>query len=205
MPSTCAKVVLVGKSSAGKTSLLHRYAFNTFTSLYHSTSTIGSAFQYMKENIDGTIIELAVWDTAGSERYESMSPMYYRGAFAAIVCYDITDTQSWEDTSKWIEKVNNINDTCRFYLCATKADLLQDIPRPVSPATVQQFACQVEATVFETSAKTGENIQEIFHQIAQDFVEQVKSHCQKEKVPVGLKLVETMCKSSGKTQEKFCC
>ncbi len=67
---------------------------------------------------------MGVWDTAGSERYQSMSRIYYRGASAAVVCYDVSDEDSWERLDFWVREVRKFEEGCRVYICATKKDLL---------------------------------------------------------------------------------
>ena len=82
------KVVLLGSPSVGKTSLLHQYLYHNFNT--NMTSTVGAAFGSTKLELNGRSYLLGVWDTAGSERYESLSQMYYRSARAAIVCYGMS-------------------------------------------------------------------------------------------------------------------
>jgi Ras-related protein Rab-24 len=72
----------------------------------------------------GQKLWLGLWDTAGSERYESMSRSFYRGAKAAIVCYDVTNEQSWEKVKFWIDELTKFEETCKIYIVGTKLDLL---------------------------------------------------------------------------------
>ena len=118
---------------------------------------------------------LGVWDTAGSERYQSMSRIYYRGASAAVVCYDVTDADSWERLGFWVAELRRFEERCRVYLCATKADLVDargGRRAAVDPHDAADYA-EEEGCVgpIETSSKTGQNVEELFLRIARDYLE----------------------------------
>ena len=167
-----AKVIIIGSSNVGKTCLLEQYTSHSFQ-INEQRHTIGFAYKEATENVNGCCVTLRVWDTAGSERYDAVAPLYYRNAFAAIVCFDITNLDSWKDTARWIGKLKNTNDTCTVYLCATKIDLLagpENCSRAVTQSEVRQFASSINTTAFETSAKTGENVSKLFHNIAEDYI-----------------------------------
>lgn len=88
-----------------------------------------------------------------------MVRIYYRGAKAAIVCYDITDQSSFNRAKYWIRELRSIEETCKIYICATKKDLL-DLGRDASPDldVVENYAAGIQSKFFITSSKTGENI-----------------------------------------------
>lgn len=168
-----AKILLVGKTCAGKTALLQRYAKHYFGEIYQCT--IGMAFKRAIEHVDGHKVKLNIWDTAGLEQFHSLAPFYFRGAAAAIVCYDVMDAESWSKTDFWIKEVLNNTENCHIYLkvCATKMDLLhlRQNSRVVPPEIVKKHLHQLqpEAAVFEISAKTGQSVRELFQQVAQDY------------------------------------
>jgi len=169
------KVVLLGREFAGKTSLVERYLHDRWlgdTTSYQST--IGAAFGARQINVDDTRITLGIWDTAGSERYESMSQIYYRGAAAAVVCYDITNQQSFERVRFWVDELQKHEEGCRIYLCGTKYDAVEAnrSKRQVDYHSVTDFAETIpnEPRVFETSARSGHRVHEVFETIAKDFV-----------------------------------
>ncbi|KAI8479775.1 Ras- protein Rab-24 [Branchiostoma belcheri] len=89
-------------------------------------NTIGAAFGAKRVEVDGKLVTLGIWDTAGSERYEAMSKIYYRGAKAAVVCYDLTDDASFERAKFWVKELNDNEEACKVYLCGTKLDLVQE-------------------------------------------------------------------------------
>ncbi|CAE6434794.1 unnamed protein product [Rhizoctonia solani] len=120
-PSLDAKVVIMGSAGVGKTSLVMRYIEGRFG---QTTTTTGAFFYSKKAIVDGTKVRLQIWDTAGQERFRSMAPMYYRGASAAILVYDITSASSFEDVKLWIDELKrNCDPDLLIYIVGAKADL----------------------------------------------------------------------------------
>uniref|UniRef100_A0A8C7QJQ5 Ras-related protein Rab-24 n=1 Tax=Oncorhynchus mykiss TaxID=8022 RepID=A0A8C7QJQ5_ONCMY len=136
-----AKVVMLGKESVGKTSLVERYVHHRFL-VGPYQNTIGAAFVAKPIQVGDKVVTLGIWDTAGSERYEAMSRIYYRGARAAIVCYDLTDTSSFQRARFWVKELQNCDKHCKIYLCGTKIDLIESDRglRQVDYHDVQDFA-----------------------------------------------------------------
>lgn len=117
------KVVILGAQGVGKTSLVHRYTSGHFSAA-SVPSTIGASFLTKKLIIDGIKVRLQLWDTAGQERFRSMAPMYYRGANAAVVVYDITNPHSFEDVKTWIDELRqNVQDDLIIHIVGSKLDL----------------------------------------------------------------------------------
>uniref|UniRef100_A0A3Q4H709 RAB24, member RAS oncogene family n=1 Tax=Neolamprologus brichardi TaxID=32507 RepID=A0A3Q4H709_NEOBR len=153
------KVVMLGKESVGKTSLVERYVHHRFlVGPYQNVSFISS-------------LVFPTQDTAGSERYEAMSRIYYRGARAAIVCYDLTDSSSFQRARFWVKELQNYEEHCKIYLCGTKSDLIQEDRslRKIDYHDAQDFAEEIGAQHFETSSKTGNNVDELFQKVAEDY------------------------------------
>ncbi|XP_015680480.1 ras-related protein Rab-24 [Protobothrops mucrosquamatus] len=167
-----AKVVMLGKEYVGKTSLVERYVHNRFL-VGPYQNTIGAAFVAKVMPVGGRTVTLGIWDTAGSERYEAMSRIYYRGAKAAIVCYDLTDRSSFQRAKFWVNELQNFEENCRIYLCGTKSDLLEEDKRrrEIDFHDVQDYADEIKAELFETSSKTGQNVDELFQKVAEDYVQ----------------------------------
>lgn len=165
------KVVLLGKEYGGKTSLVERFIHHRFNASLPYQNTIGAAFGAKTVTTEGQTVTLGIWDTAGSERYEAMSRIYYRGAKAGIVCYDLTDDQSWDRARFWVQEIKAHEESCKIYLCGTKRDLLSEDchRRAIDQHDITDYADTINASVFETSSKTGENISELFDQIALDY------------------------------------
>ena len=99
------KLVLLGEASVGKSSLVVRFVQDQFHN--HIESTIGAAFFTKSIPVDGDDVTFEIWDTAGQERYHSLAPMYYRGAKAAIVVYDVTDPASYDRAHKWVDELKS--------------------------------------------------------------------------------------------------
>ncbi|XP_045603209.1 ras-related protein Rab-24 isoform X2 [Procambarus clarkii] len=163
------KVVMLGQASCGKTSLVERFIYNRFNTNYQTT--IGAAFGARCVDVQGKQICVGLWDTAGSERYEAMSRIYYRDAKAAVICYDVTNAESADRAKFWVGEVQKHEEDCRIFLCGTKVDLVSDKSqlRQVDYHDLSDYAEEVGAKVFETSSKTGKNVEELFNCVVEDF------------------------------------
>ncbi|XP_021741545.1 ras-related protein Rab5-like isoform X4 [Chenopodium quinoa] len=147
----------------GKTSLVLRFVKGQFFDCQEST--IGAAFFTEVLSLDEATVKLDIWDTAGQERYQSLAPMYYRGAAAAVVVYDITSMESFEKAKRWIEELQRQASPRTFTaLVGNKADL--DEKREVDNEVAEEYAKENGLHFFETSAKTAQNVNELFYKIA---------------------------------------
>jgi len=167
------KVVLLGREFCGKTSVVERFLNERFAGENKYQNTIGAAYGARTVSVGGRELVLGVWDTAGSERYESMSRMYYRGSKAAIVCYSVKDEESWERLQFWVAELKKMEEECKVYICATKIDLLrgENKNRVVDYHTTTDYCDEIGAELFETSSRDGTNISEMFHKVASDYLE----------------------------------
>ncbi|KAK9060761.1 hypothetical protein SSX86_021467 [Deinandra increscens subsp. villosa] len=157
-----AKLVVLGDMGTGKTSMVLRFVKGQFYD--YQESTIGAAFFTQIVSINKATVKFDIWDTAGQERYHSLAPMYYRGAAAAIVVYDITTMVSFRRAIKWIEELQRQgNPHLVIVLVANKADL--NTNREVGIEEGKRYAKENGLQYFETSAKTAENIHELFYEI----------------------------------------
>ena len=156
------KVVMVGKGTVGKTSLCERYSKQIFRE--SNSPTIGAAFlcQTLEISNKNAVVTLEIWDTAGQERYECIVPMYFRGADILIAVYDITSPESFSRAVRYLQESTEygIKIMC---LCGNKADLAQ---RSVPQNRAKIVADQSSVLFWETSAKTGHNVNEMFYEIA---------------------------------------
>ncbi|XP_063992846.1 ras-related protein Rab-24-like [Diachasmimorpha longicaudata] len=165
------KVILLGHGAVGKTSLLERFVNERFNESLSYQNTIGAAFASKQIQIDDQKLVLGIWDTAGSERYDSMTKIYYRGARAAIVCYDLSNQATFNRAKYWVRELRRVEEKCRIYLCGTKNDLLEMGHEPTpSLEAVEIYTSGIQAKFFITSSKTGENVCEMFREIAEDFL-----------------------------------
>jgi len=158
------KLVLLGESAVGKSSLVLRFVKDQFDD--YRESTIGAAFLTQTVTLeDSTSVKFEIWDTAGQERYKSLAPMYYRNANCAVVVYDITQSASLEKARNWIRELQRQADpSIVIALCGNKTDLSS--MRQVSQEEAQKYAEEEGLMWAETSAKTGEGVSDIFTAIA---------------------------------------
>uniref|UniRef100_A0A7S2NFX2 Uncharacterized protein n=1 Tax=Zooxanthella nutricula TaxID=1333877 RepID=A0A7S2NFX2_9DINO len=154
------KLVLLGDASVGKSCLVVRFAKGEFYE--YQEPTIGAAFLTQMVSLGSEVVKFEIWDTAGQERYKSLAPMYYRGAAAAVVVYDITSRESFEAAKAWVVELSN-HDTL-IALAGNKADL--EANRAIDQATARAYADSMNILYMETSAKSGQNVNEIFHEVA---------------------------------------
>ncbi|KAK9479962.1 ras family-domain-containing protein [Lipomyces japonicus] len=158
------KLVLLGESAVGKSSLVLRFVKDQFDD--YRESTIGAAFLTQTIALDdSTTIKFEIWDTAGQERYKSLAPMYYRNANCAVVVYDITQAASLDKAKSWVKELQRqANENIIIALAGNKTDL--DAKRQVETSVAEAYAQESGLLFFETSAKTGENVTELFTAIA---------------------------------------
>jgi Ras-related protein Rab-5C len=158
------KLVLLGESAVGKSSLVLRFVKDQFDD--YRESTIGAAFLTQTVTLDDqTTVKFEIWDTAGQERYKSLAPMYYRNANCAVVVYDITQTASLEKARSWVRELQRQADpSIIIALCGNKTDL--NARRQVSQEEAKKYADEEGLMWGETSAKTGEGVSDIFTAIA---------------------------------------
>ncbi|KAH9311473.1 hypothetical protein KI387_026508, partial [Taxus chinensis] len=154
--------VLLGDMGTGKSSLVLRFVKGQFFG--YQESTIGAAFFSQTLALNETTIKFEIWDTAGQERYHSLAPMYYRGAAAAIIVYDITSLDSFIRAKKWIQELQRQGTpNLVMTLAGNKADLMAK--RKVEPEEAQTYANDNGIFFIETSAKTAQNVNELFYEI----------------------------------------
>lgn len=182
-PSSSVKLVLLGEAAVGKSSLVLRFVNNDFQE--NKEPTIGAAFLTQKCNLPTRTIKFEIWDTAGQERFASLAPMYYRNAQAALVVYDLTKPTSLIKAKHWVAELQRqASPGIVIALVGNKLDLTgggADVAgaggasedaedagdaRKVSTEEAKAYAEEEGLLFFETSAKTGHNVTEVFTAIA---------------------------------------
>ncbi|EPE36734.1 P-loop containing nucleoside triphosphate hydrolase [Glarea lozoyensis ATCC 20868] len=188
-PSSSVKLVLLGEAAVGKSSLVLRFVNNDFQE--NKEPTIGAAFLTQKCNLPTRTIKFEIWDTAGQERFASLAPMYYRNAQSALVVYDLTKPTSLVKAKHWVAELqrqaspgivialvgnkldltnesasssNNLGDDSEGD--ATEGEADDGDARKVSTAEAKSYAEEEGLLFFETSAKNGTNVSEVFTAIA---------------------------------------
>lgn len=157
------KLVFLGEQSVGKTSLITRFMYDSFDHTYQAT--IGIDFLSKTMYLEDRTVRLQLWDTAGQERFRSLIPSYIRDSTVAVVVYDITNVNSFNQTNKWIDDVRaeRGNDVI-IMLVGNKTDLADK--RQVSIDEGEKKAKDLNVMFIETSAKAGYNVKQLFRRVA---------------------------------------
>ena len=164
------KVLMLGAASTGKTSLTRRIVYNKFDE--DAKPTLGAGI------LTTTLcdVKLNIWDTAGQENYRSLARVYYRDAQCAIIVFDISKPSTFDEISYWVSEIQqsyqSFQEYCSLFLVGNKIDLFEDgCIMNDTTATARKFAEVNEIMYFETSAKTGYGVRELFENVAQRAIE----------------------------------
>ena len=169
------KLLLIGNSSVGKSSLLFRFVENVWDDSF--VPTIGVDFKLKTLEVNGKKVKLQIWDTAGQERFKNITASYYRGGNGVLVVYDITDRDSFENLNSWlIEIEKNANKNVYKLLIGNKSDL--EDKRKVTYQEGKDFATSNGMQFIETSAKTDSKVKDAFELLTQEII---KSNVTKDK------------------------
>ena len=169
------KLLLIGNSSVGKSSLLFRFVENVWDDSF--VPTIGVDFKLKTLEVNGKKVKLQIWDTAGQERFKNITSSYYRGGNGVLVVYDITDRESFENLTSWlIEIEKNANKNVYKLLIGNKVDL--EDKRKISVQEGKDFAESNGMKFIETSAKDNTKVQEAFELLTSEIM---KANINKEK------------------------
>merc|ERR1712228_584189 len=157
------KLVFLGEQAVGKTSVITRFMYDTFENNYQAT--IGIDFLSKTMYLEDRTVRLQLWDTAGQERFRSLIPSYIRDSTVAVVVYDVTNANSFHQTSKWIDDVRTERGSdVIIMLVGNKTDLSDK--RQVSIDEGERKAKELNVMFIETSAKTGYNVKQLFRRVA---------------------------------------
>ena len=171
------KLVILGATDVGKTSLTMRYCHGSFN---HPTSaTIGASYLQKRIVLDNpqgggqTRMTLQIWDTAGQERFRSMAPMYYRNAKAAILVFDIAKgSESFEKAKEWLDDLKpHVGPDVVLSIVGNKCDVASEFEF----ATAQEYAESIGARAFETSALSGQGVDAVFNDTAKRLLEKIRA------------------------------
>jgi len=163
------KILMLGDSGSGKTSILIRYTNDIFTPTF--ITTIGIDFKIKIIKIEDKILKLQIWDTAGQERFRSITESYYRGACAIVLLYDVTNRQTFLNIKNWMESISkNVSSKTKVVLVGNKIDVDKSLIT-VSTEEGKELSKQYKIPFFECSARKDINIKEIFETIARQLYE----------------------------------
>ncbi|XP_054162474.1 uncharacterized protein LOC128960425 [Oppia nitens] len=170
------KILILGDSNVGKTCIVHRFCDENFIDGY--ISTIGIDFKQKLINLDDIPIKLQIWDSAGQERFRTLTTAYYRGAMGIILMYDVTNIDSFKHIPYWFHNIEeNASPDVVKILVANKSDAQQ--LRVVDHESGLQLAQQYSVPFFECSCKSNINIHQIFHDITQLIHKQYEQQSEK--------------------------
>lgn len=172
------RVIIVGDSGVGKTSLLVRFHENNFS--FAQKTTIGVDYKAKEMSIEGETVKLQIWDTAGQERFRSMTAAFYNRAQGVIVAFDVTNPESFLSLGTWINDVKrDAPPGCFIVLCANKTELPEDQWK-VSRQEFAKYAKDSSLPMFETSASTGQNVNEMFMDLGKEVVRKIRAELSKQ-------------------------
>ena len=167
------KIILIGDTNVGKTSIISKYLTGVFPQPQNSIPTIAAEFATKIIQIkEGGYIKAQIWDTAGQERYKSITYHHYRKSAGGLIVYDITKRSSFENISVWLKDLRQLADKeCIIALIGNKLDIVQnnEKKREVTKEEAQSFAYLNHLLFYETSAYNDENINDIFEEILQNI------------------------------------
>ena len=152
------KILIIGESGVGKTCFLLRYAENSFVA--NHLLTIGIDFKIKVIEIEGKNIKLQIWDTAGQDRFRTITKTYYKGSHGVILVYDVCDERSFGNVKNWVNQIeqNAKSSICKV-LVGNKCDKAE---RVITEEQGRKLAEEYNMKFYETSAKTGQNVEEAF-------------------------------------------
>ncbi|UYV61618.1 RAB18 [Cordylochernes scorpioides] len=172
---TTLKLLIIGESDVGKSSLLLRFTNDTFE---HGTmsATIGVDFKVKTLTIDSSKVKLAIWDTAGSERFRTLTPSYYRGAHGAILVYDVTNRNSFAKLDQWLSELETYTTRLGLVmmLVGNKIDKSPE-ERQVSKEEALRYARKHSMLFIEASAKTRDGVETAFQELVEQNFEDLSS------------------------------
>ena len=165
-PKYTFKILTLGESGVGKTCILRRFVENKF--LKNHLATIGIDFRAKTIQINGYEVKLKIWDTAGEERFRNITNQYYKGADGIILVFDLTNFDTMNKIRDWYNQIKNntSSNDIGLVLVANKSDL----KREVSNEECLNLSKELNIKLYETSALTGEGVNEIFEYITQEII-----------------------------------
>ncbi|AQZ14461.1 YPT7 (YML001W) [Zygosaccharomyces parabailii] len=169
------KVIILGDSGVGKTSLMHRYVNDKYSQQYKAT--IGADFLTKEVTVDDKVATMQVWDTAGQERFQSLGVAFYRGADCCVLVYDVTNAKSFENIKTWRDEflvhANVLSpETFPFVILGNKVDV-EEPKKMVTVKSAQELAKSLgNIPLFLTSAKNAINVDTAFEEIARSALQQ---------------------------------
>ena len=189
------KILVLGESTSNKASLIRRYTKDQFGGIY--LTTVGIDFQDKLIQIEDKKVKLQIWDTAGQERFRNVAKNYFQNTQGFVLVYNITDRQSFEKLSFWLEQIKlNASEKIKIVLVGNNCDLAN--ARQVSIEEAEEFAKKNNMKFFEASPKEGTNVNELFFCLANEIYQEEKLNGKSQKKTLTLE------KGTKKKNKKNC-
>ena len=177
-PEYTFKYIVVGNAFVGKSNIIYRFVQGKFNENYKAT--INLDFSYKNLKIGDKIYRVQLWDTVGQEEFQSISRGYYKSGVCALVVYDITNRESFNNVSTWVEECkNNGPSTISLVLVGNKIDL--EDKRQITYDEGEEYANQNNMLFFETSALNGSNIDKMFNDTVESIIRKIENNYYKDK------------------------
>eukprot|EP01130_Rhizamoeba_saxonica_P010830 TRINITY_DN4465_c0_g1_i2.p1 TRINITY_DN4465_c0_g1~~TRINITY_DN4465_c0_g1_i2.p1 ORF type:complete len:219 (+),score=51.55 TRINITY_DN4465_c0_g1_i2:39-695(+) len=183
------KFIVIGDAASGKSCILHKFTTGKFKDT--STHTIGVEFGSKVCEVGGKLVKEQIWDTAGQERFRSVTRSYYRGTAGCLLVYDITNRESYNNVPHWLDDARKLA-TSDLVIClvGNKVDLADE--RKVTFLEASRYATENDIMFLETSAKSGDNIEEAFHHCSKTILNKIlQGVIQPDAVGSGIQLSST--------------
>lgn len=184
------KIVLIGDSGVGKSSLAGFFVHGKPAK--YIDSTVGAAFFATEKKFNDQLVKLQIWDTAGQERFRSLAELYYRGSHGAILVFDVSNIESFENLRYWISKYQYATENTPIVVVANKVDIDED-RWAISRQQMKQFSTDLNYSIFFVSAKNGTGITEIFDLLVKDIVQTTNSITIENSIYITDKTSESYC------------
>lgn len=162
------KVCCVGDGSVGKTSMVLQYCENKFKEDYIMTIGSNFAIKDLRLEDEGVAVKVQIWDLAGQQHFSFVRPPFYRGSSGTIYVFDITRRESFQHLDEWRKEVENVVPDKPYVIVGNKVDLKDE--RVVSRSEGEEYAASLGVSYYETSAKTGENLDEMFSKLVKSII-----------------------------------
>ena len=190
------KLMVIGETRVGKTALIKKYTKNDFGGVY--LTTVGIDFQEKIINVEDKSIKLQIWDTAGEERFRNIAKNYFHTSDGFLIVYDISCRDSFEKLSFWLEQIRlNAPEHTKCIVAGNKCDLEEK--REVNKNEGEDFSKENNINFFETSAKEGTNVNEIFQVLSNEIIKEIQKNGEKNQ------RTSQVLKKGTKPKKKSCC
>ena len=201
MATIDCKVVTLGEGRVGKTSLTLKFIKNEFHK--DEISTVNANCLSSTVHVEKGSVLLNIWDTAGQERFRALAPNYYRQAKGAVVVYDITDRKSFDKVVSWIKELRDqAEKDIVIVVAGNKSDMERE--RQINRAEALEFCRKLQIRHFDTSAKTGTGVQEIFNDLASQIFELNKNIVPRTNTRSKKKITVVRAKLNNNKKDKCC-